>query len=280
MKHTIFDVSSNGLSKHVTTNKGIAIAAHDPDVLSASGATDGGDLVTTFGFLRAASPFVALLFSVIAIFFIRPQIYCLREFFRACFKSKCWYGVWRQWRFDLAWFFVDVLTIAAVVDYFDSRDVFRTARDVSLYIAVLALVLLFLVFRWFWINSFWNYHNKKNEVFTGGVVVFDTSARIALGFALLFSILMLLTVIALFIVFGIARTWVSFGLLIPLFIWTILLLVWTALIFNCTGCERPCETPCETGCPPVVQYDACGRPIVVAPVVTYANQKPLNNKRS
>lgn len=279
MKNTIFDVSSEGLSKHITTN-GII-----PEVLSAVVQVDGrdgrdgrgGDFF--LGFLPMNREFLAFFFSVMAIFFIMPQIYCLRDFFSHCFKPRCWYKPFKRYTMDLVWWFINVFTIVSVVAFFDTHQRPRTAFDVNIFIAVFVLILLFLTFRWFWINSFWNYHSLKGSV-AGQTVLLDGDAQIALGFALFFSIAMLLTVIALGIVFIIAKAWISLIFLIPLFIWTIVLLVWTALVYSCVGCAKVCEPVCvqEPICQPPL-LDGCGRPIVYGYNVQQQQQKSLNHKK-
>jgi len=261
MKHTFFDVSSNGLSKHVTN---VATATVTADAATTT-ATAGG-LFSSFAIVNDPLPFVTLLFATIAIFLLRPAIYCARDFYRNCFKPKCWYGAWRRWVIDLVGFIVDILAIAAVV-YFLWTQAGNTINpliegsQINLYWAVVVLVLLFLLFRWFWFNSFWNYHNTKPGRGCAEPV-FCPAARIAIGFAVFFAVLMLLTVIGLIIVFAIAHLWITL-LLLPLFVWTIVLLVWTGMVFACTGCPRVCEPVFEQVCPQVIP---------TCPTVVYGNQ--------
>jgi len=262
MKHnTIFDVSSNGLSKHMTT-----ATVAKADVLHAV-SSDPGAGFSIAQFTENPLPLVTLIFATLAIFMFKPAIQCAREFYRGCFKPKCWYGPWRRWIFDLVWYFADIFAVVAVVYFLyvyagTTINPLIAGSQLNLYLAVFVLVLLFVfVFRWFWINSFWNYHNTSAK--GGARPVFSAEARIALGFALLFAILMLLSVLALGIIFGIARAWVSFFFIIPLFIWTIVLLVWTAMVFACTSCATVCEPACvpvcETVCP---QQPLCPTPYV------------------
>lgn len=242
MPGTTFDVSSRGLSKHITMPQtGLA------SKLSAAN-VDTGDNIRVL-FLESSLPFVTLLFATIAIWFITPQIYCNREFYRRCFKPVCWYGWWRRWIFDLVWYFVNIFGIAAVIHYLHTRANPIGDMDINLYVAVYSLTIIFLfVFRWFWINSFWNYHNAKNLKTANGGLEFDPEAAIAIAFALFFAVMMVINALALEIVFAINGNWIAFGLFIPVTIWTIVLLIWTGMVYACI---------CRPACVDVVAMNPC-----------------------
>ena len=188
--------------------------------------------------------FIALLTAIIAVTYLRPQIYCAREFYKNCFKNKCWWHPPRRWVFDLLWFLADAFTVVAMTHYlWTGLGNLATDTDENYYVAIYALFIAYLGSRYFWINSFWNYHSKKSLVDANGekdVVSYTSEPSIALSFAVFWAVMMVLLVTALVILFGVRHDWWAFGFMLAVWIWLLFILVWTAMVRSCLGCERPC----------------------------------------
>lgn len=237
MKGSVYDVAHRGFSKNVVT-------AHE--------AGGGGDhtIKTAEIDLIQDVVFYALLTAVIAITYLRPQILCAREFYKNCFKDKCWWHPPRRWVFDVLWFFADAFTVIAMTHYLWTSRSPADGTDTHYYVAIYALFIFYLVARYFWINSFWNYHSKKSLVDANGnreVFSYTSEPAIALSFAVFWAVMMVLAVTALVILFGIRHDWWAFGFMLLVWIWLLFILVWTAMVRSCLGCERPC--PREPLCP-------------------------------
>ena len=229
MKGSVYDVSHahKGFSKNVVAAGGVgAIKAADHNI----------DTTTDI-------MFIALLTTIIAITYLRPQILCAREFYKNCFKNKCWWHPPRRWVFDVLWFLADAFTVVAMTHYlWTSRNpASGTAEDY--YISIYALFISYLGSRYFWINSFWNYHSKKSLVDANGekdVVSYTSEPAIALSFAVFWAVMMVLIVTASVILFAIRHDWWAFGFMLAVWIWLLFILAWTAIVRSCLGCERPC----------------------------------------
>lgn len=241
LKGTTYDVSSKGFSKHITTDHATTTA----DVVN----TVATNAVISATQVNGSLEFLTLLTAIIAIIYLRPQIYCARAFYKDCFKGRCWWHPPRQWLFDLIWFFMDAFTVVAITHYlYTSRDP-APGTDTNYYVAIYSLFIGYLGFRWFWINSFWNYHNKKTITDEAGnkrVVEYSSEESIALGFAVFFIILMFLTVTTLVILFGIRHDWWAFGFMLPVWFWLIFLIVWTGMVYSCLARCRPACNPCNS----------------------------------
>ena len=207
------------------------------DLLSASSTSD---TIVALA-VESSLPFIALLTALIAVTFLRPQIYCPREFYQNCFKSCWWPTPPRKWMFDLVWFVMDSLTIASMAHYlFNNRNP-ANGSDENWYIAIYSLFIVYLGLRWFWINAFWNYHNKKT--FVKGDMVYSWEVTLAIGFAIVFIILAIIAVTIIAILFAIQSQWWPLGLIILPWLWLILLAVWTIYIYMCLPhCARICRT--------------------------------------
>ena len=231
MRGSSYDVSSNGLTKTVTVQHGaqaVNPGVTSNDIMSAT-------LSTIF---ESGNDTLALIFGFIAFWIaVRPQIYCAREFYRGCFCCRAWYGPWALWIWDLVWLIVDILSIISILDFFMTHP-----GGSTLHFVVVIVILIYVFVRYLWYMAFWNWHNTKAA--KEGTPVFSARASYALGFAIFAAVLMLLCVLALFIAFGVARAWVAFVFLIPLLIWSLVILVWTALIYACIG---TCPTACDVG---------------------------------
>ncbi len=181
--------------------------------------------------------FYVLLTSVIAITYIQPQIYCAREFYRNCFRTRCWWSPPRRWLFDLVGFFTNILLIAAIVHYmWTRRDLDPTdSSALNYYAGIYALFIGYLGFRYFWINSFWNYHLKKMLVDEQGNRSYSPSASTSLGFAILFAFLMWAALTVLVILFGIQKDWAAMVPTLLVWIWSTLLAIWTVVVYQCAG---------------------------------------------
>jgi len=207
-------------------------------------AADNVDIAITTDTINTKLTFLVLFIAVTAAVFIRPQIYCAREFYKACFKEKCWYrSPPRKWVFDLIWFFVDALSIGAIVEYLWNHANPIDGNPETYYVSIFALFFSYLGFRWFWINAFWNYHNKKS--FVGPDIEYSWEVSTALGFAILFILLawVALVVDIFLLAFAPQHDYLAMGLLILPVIWVTLLAIWTIMVYNCLpkacGAKKP-----------------------------------------
>ena len=227
MKGSVYDVAHahKGFSKNVITASGNTMKVAEVDVIA--------DVV-----------FIALLTAIIAVTYLRPQILCAREFYKNCFKNKCWWHPPRRWVFDVLWFLADAFTVVAMTHYlWTALGSLATDTDENYYVAIYSLFIAYLGSRYFWINSFWNYHSKKSLVDANGekdVVSYTSEPAIALSFAVFWAVMMVLLVTALVILFGVRHDWWAFGFMLVVWIWLLFILVWTAMVRSCLGCERPC----------------------------------------
>lgn len=191
--------------------------------------------------------FVVLTLGLLGVTIWRPQIDCPREFYRNCFERTCWWkGPPRKWVFDLIWFFMDVLIVASLDDYLFLARNPVDGNPENYYLGVFGLFLAFLFFRFFYVNSFWNYHNKRS--FTKGDIYYVWEVSVALGFAIL---LIIMAWVALFIImvleFVHGFNWAGALLILPL-IWIFLLVIWTIAIYNCLPhCGKVPPPKCALG---------------------------------
>jgi len=234
MKGSVYDISANGgASKHFNT-----LSQHQH--ASANGAVHAqAEVVSNLAF-------ITLLTAIIAITYLRPQILCAREFYKNCFKNKCWWHPPRRWVFDLMWFFADAFTVVAMTHYLYTQRNPLTDTDTNYYLSIYSLFIFYLGSRYFWINSFWNYHSKKSLVDENGnkdtAVSYTSGPAIALSFAVFWALMMLLAVTALVVLFGIRHDWWAFGFMLAVWIWLIFILIWTAIVRSCLSCERVCPS--------------------------------------
>lgn len=242
MKGSVYDVSHahKGFSTNVVT-------AHEISGGNGVGAIKVADhnIDTTTNIM-----FISLLTAIIAITYLRPQIYCPREFYKNCFKNKCWWHPPRRWVFDVLWFLADAFTVVAMTHYLWTSGNPGSGTSSDYYIAIYSLFIGYLGSRYFWINSFWNYHSKKSLVDANGekdVVSYTSEPALALSFAVFWAVMMVLLVTALVILFAVRHDWWAFGFMLAVWIWLLFILVWTAMVRSCLGCERPCGR--EPSCP-------------------------------
>ncbi len=239
------DSAYHGMAKHA----GVQHTATFDQVVDqqSMSAMNQRNTFTAFVHAEANLPFITLLVAWLALWLLRPQIYCAREFYKHCFDTGCWYAPWRRWLFDLIWTFVDIAFVIGVVHYFHVYEPDSQASDSSVhrYIAVFAVAMIFFFLRWFWFNSFWNYHNLKNQRGPNGKPVFDYSAGIALAVALVLSILMVIAIITLIVLFGLEHDWLAMVMMIINLIWAIFVVVWSGIVYACVQ-------TCPSVCAPVV----------------------------
>lgn len=241
---TTFDASSRGSLGKQATIPEIALEA----VLATSSNVEANNHLDNVRIIEPTIVFATLLIALMPFFFYSPQIYCLREWFKGCLKPKCWYRVWPRYIFDLVWGIVNLFCIIAFQEYFHTHGALvppESNRDKDIFIATLVFLVIFFLARYLWINTFWNYHNTKNiKNPERGPPEFSRGAAVSLGFALFFAIVMVVCAIAFVVMFGIIQDWVAFAFVMPLLIWSIVLLVWTGMIWNCIG---------KWKCPPIVE---------------------------
>lgn len=227
MKGSAYDASHRGFSKNVVT-------AHEHSSGDATVKIAEVELITNIAFY-------ALLTAVIAITYLRPQILCAREFYKNCFKNKCWWHPPRRWVFDVLWFFADAFTVIAMTHYLWTSGNPEPGTDTNYYVAIYSLFIVYLGSRYFWINSFWNYHSKKSLVDANGekeVFSYTSEPAIALSFAVFWAVMMVLAITALVVLFGIRHDWWAFGFALAVWIWLLFILAWTAIVRSCMGYER------------------------------------------
>lgn len=231
MKGTVYDIAANGgVSKHIS-----ALSSHQH-------ATSNG-AVHAQAEVVSNLPFITLLTALIAITYLRPQILCAREFYKNCFKNKCWWHPPRRWVFDVLWFLADAFMVVAMTHYLYLQRNPASGTDTNYYLAIYSLFIFYLGSRYFWINSFWNYHSKKSLVDANGekeMVSYTSEPAIALSFAVFWALMMVLAVTALVVLFGIRADWWAFGFALAVWIWLIFILIWTAIVRSCLGCEKVC----------------------------------------
>lgn len=228
------NLASHGLSRHATIRHTTAVS-QEADLTGMTTKTQSGGF-SVFAVVQANLPFITLLVSWLALWLLRPQIYCAREFYRHCFKRECWYAPWRRWLFDLIWTIMDIAFVVALVHYFyvyehNSME----GESANRYIAVFAVALVFFFLRWFWFNTFWNYHNLKNTRVESGMPVFDYSAGIALAVAVVLAVLMFAAVATLLVLFGIEHDWLALVMMILNLIWSAFVIAWSAIVYSCVA---------------------------------------------
>ena len=244
MQGIMRDSASDGLAKYATLQE---TATFDQVVDQQSMATmSQRNTFTAFVAVEANLPFITLLVAWLALWLLRPQIYCAREFYKHCFTQDCRYGPWRRWLFDLIWCFVDIAFVIGIVHYLFVYEPGSQDSDSVLdrYIAVFAVALILFLLRWFWINSFWNYHNLKNKRGNDGKPVFDYSAGVAIAVALVLAVLMIAAIITLIVLTGIEHDWLAMVMMIINLIWAFFVLAWTGIVYSCVQtCPSPSPQP-------------------------------------
>ena len=232
MKGSVYDISAHGgASKHV-------------NALSHQQAAGGGDMHAMTEIVSNL-PFVTLLTALIAITYLRPQILCAREFYKNCFKNKCWWHPPRRWVFDVLWFLADAFTVVALTHFLYLQGNPAAGTDTNYYMAIYSIFIFYLGARYFWINSFWNYHSKKNLVDANGekdVVSYTSEPAIALSFAVFWSLMMVLASTANVVLFAIRADWWAFGFSLAVWVWLVFIFIWTVIVRSCLGCERVCNS--------------------------------------
>jgi hypothetical protein len=214
MKGTHYDVSSSsshGLPKHIG---------------SQNVAADG--IVHAFA-VDASLALITLITATIAITYLRPQIYCSTEFYLDCFRNKykCWWAPPVRWVFDFIDFIMDAFFVVVAVHYLYTRRDPAPGTDTNYYIVIFSLLIAFLGFRWIWRSLFWNHHDSTT----------------ALGFSILFVFMMAVIFVILVILFGLRGDWWAFGFSIPILIWTIFEIAWTAMVVACFS-RGACQPRC------------------------------------
>lgn len=228
-KNSLRDFSNNKQQQHATADTHADIVATAVETVTVRAA----ELA-----IESSLPFVTLLFAIMAVTYYRPQIYCAREFYKNCFNN-CWYhGPPRKWAYDLVWVLMDALSVGAMVQYLFTFASHEAGVAASYYMSVVAIYIAYLAFRHFWINSFWNYHNKK--AFLEGETVYSWEVSVALGFAFVFVILAWIALIVLLALFGRQGDWIAFGLLFVPTLWVTLIAIWTIAVFNCVPKAPTC----------------------------------------
>ncbi len=239
---------------HDSSNHG-GFARHAASKLAHQQATDvkisaHGDLNTTH--ITANLELITLITALIAIIYLKPQILCAREFYKNCFKNMCWWHPPRRWVFDVLWFIADAFMVVAMAHYLYTARNPAAGADTSYYIAIYSIFIVYLGARYFWINSFWNYHSSKNLVNENGdkeVMNYTSEPAVALGFAVFWAFIMWLAVTILVVLFIIRHDYWAMGFALAVWIWLIFILVWTAMVRSCISCLKTCA-PKKSVCAP------------------------------
>lgn len=172
--------------------------------------------------------FFILVIATIVFVFWQPQIW-FEEFYRSYFQRKfknssgkkeiykSRFGPPRLAWFDFFWVLIHTCLTISIIYYVYNYKFPVTSEDTSKYISIESLFIIMILLEKLWRRLFWNYH----------------FSRVALLFSCIFLVLVCIISLVLIIMYGVVGSWASFGLMLPVLPWYLLVLGWNCYICYC-----------------------------------------------
>ena len=197
---------------------------HQPTGMAANVAGQSGGHYTIMSNLQATLGLATLIFATFGAIFATPPMSASADFYRHHWhkKKEGFLGLWQRQppRAALlhAWSIViNVCLMLSTVWYIYNEAMLTAGNDdaTNYFLAVLSLLLLIIVFRYFWKGLVWNHYYRTWAMITAGVM----------------AVIVVLAEFVLIVLMGIRNVWFSMAFMMVIFLVSWPLPVWTWVLY-------------------------------------------------